>query len=224
MTAPASSKDPRHDDTVRRRLVPPFDAFYGSVLEVLELLEPPPRRVLDLGAGTGLLSAKIHDAYPEAELVLVEPSAEALDVARERLAVANAAFHPQDLRDPLPGGEYDAVVSALAIQELENDAKRDLFARILGTLRRHGVFINAEHVTGPSAAVTAHYLDVWARQCRALGATDEELAEARERMQHDRCADTASLMQWVLEAGFADAGCVFKSWWWVVIVGWVTTP
>lgn len=36
--------------------------------------------------------------------------------------------------------------------------------------------------------------------------TDEELAASRERMQHDRCADTASPMQWVPEAGFADAG------------------
>lgn len=194
------------------------------MLDVLGLLEPQPRRVLDLGAGTGLLAAKIHEAYPEAEVELLDASAEMLDVARTRLGGAPGTFHLQDLGDPLPGGEFDAVVSALGIHHLDDEAKRDLFARIRGVLGPRGVFVLAEQVSGPSEAVTAHYLDVWTRQCLALGATEEELASERQRMQHERCADTAAQMRWVLEAGFADAGCVFKSWWWAVIVGWVAMP
>ena len=43
-------------DALRRRLVPPFDAFYGTAVAALELTAAPPARVLDLGAGTGLLA------------------------------------------------------------------------------------------------------------------------------------------------------------------------
>lgn len=218
----AFSEGAREYDTTRRRLIPPFDGFYGTVVDVLALLDQPPRRVLDLGAGTGLLAARIHEAYPEAQLELPDGSAEMLDVARERLP--GATFHLQDLRDPLPAGEFDAIVSALAIHHLENDDKRDLFSRIRGQLPAHAVFVLADQVSGPREALTAHYLDVWTRQCRALGATDEELVRARGRMQHDRCADTGALMQWVLDAGFAECGCVYKSWWWTVILGFVTTP
>ncbi len=42
----------------RHRLVPCFDAFYGSAIRALELSEPGPlRAVLDLGTGTGALAA-----------------------------------------------------------------------------------------------------------------------------------------------------------------------
>ena len=224
MSASAFSANAGQYDATRPRLVPPFDALYGAVVESLQLLDLPPRRVLDLGAGTGLLAAKIHAAFPEAELVLLDGSAEMLDVAREKLTGAPAAFHLRDLRDPLPEGEFDAVVSALAIHHLEHDAQRDLFARIRGVLPPHGVFVNAEHVCGPTEALTAHYHRVWTRQCQARGATEEELARARERMEYDRCVDTGLLMRWVLDAGFADCGTVVKWWWFAVIVGFVITP
>jgi 16S rRNA G1207 methylase RsmC len=35
----------------------------------------PPRRILDLGAGTGLLSRWLRAAYPEAQLTLVDAAA-----------------------------------------------------------------------------------------------------------------------------------------------------
>ena len=74
----AFSEGAREYDATRRRLIPPFDAFYGTVVDVLALLDEPPRRVLDLGAGTGLLAARIHEAYPEARLELLDGSAEML--------------------------------------------------------------------------------------------------------------------------------------------------
>lgn len=222
MSVSAFSASADQYDASRPRLVPPFDALYGAVVETLRLQDSPPRRVLDLGAGTGLLAGKIHDAFPEAELVLVDGSAEMLGVARERLP--KATFHQQDMCDPLPDGEFDAVVSALAIHHLDHDAQRNLFARIHGVLEPHGVFVNAEHVSGPTDALTAHYRRVWTDQCRARGATEEELDRARGRMEYDRCVDAGSLMRWVLDAGFADCGTVFKWWWFVVIVGFMTTP
>lgn len=57
-------------DDARRRLVPCFDAFYGTAVEVAA---PPLRaalaagrtpEVLDLGAGTGLLSLLLAAAVP----------------------------------------------------------------------------------------------------------------------------------------------------------------
>src|SRR5438874_2083822 len=59
-------------DAVRRRLVPPFDAFYGTAVGALELVNGPVARVLDLGAGTGLLATRVLAAHPAAELVLLD--------------------------------------------------------------------------------------------------------------------------------------------------------
>ena len=49
---------------LRRRLVPGYDAFYGTVVDVLGLVDGGVHRVLDLGAGTGLLSAARPDGLP----------------------------------------------------------------------------------------------------------------------------------------------------------------
>ncbi|MCU1351841.1 MAG: SAM-dependent methyltransferase, partial [Acidimicrobiales bacterium] len=44
-------------DAGRRQLIPCFDAFYGAAAEVAALGRSGTVRVLDLGAGTGILSA-----------------------------------------------------------------------------------------------------------------------------------------------------------------------
>ncbi len=75
-----------------------------------------------------------------------------------------------------------------------------------------GVFVNAEQVAGPTGALTASYNSIWERDCRALGATEQELDGARERMRHDRCVDVETQLAWMRQAGFAAADCVYKSW------------
>ena len=136
-------------DAARRRLVPGYDLLYGAVLDALGELDPPPRRILELGAGTGLLSAMVAEAQPQAELVLVDGAEAMLDQARKVLG-DRAGYHVADLRDPLPSGEYDAVFSALAIHHLDDDDKRRLFGRVHDALAPNGVFVNAEQVLAPT--------------------------------------------------------------------------
>ncbi|HTI32821.1 MAG TPA: methyltransferase, partial [Miltoncostaea sp.] len=59
-------------DHERRILIPPYDAFYGTAVEALDLARRPIRDVLDLGAGTGLLAARVAAAHPDAALTLVD--------------------------------------------------------------------------------------------------------------------------------------------------------
>jgi tRNA (cmo5U34)-methyltransferase len=66
-------------DAARRKLVPCFDKFYGWAVGLLPFWGADPIRVLDLGAGTALLSAWILDAFPNAQLRLVDISAPMLD-------------------------------------------------------------------------------------------------------------------------------------------------
>lgn len=199
-------------DAARRKLVPCFDKFYGWAVRVLPFASEDRVRVLDLGAGTGLLSAGILNAFPNADLRLADISKPMLARAVERFAglavpptmeVLDYAHHPL-------GGPYDAVVSALSIHHLSDDLKRDLFARIFAALRPGGVFVNAEQVLGPTAAVEETYRQVWLDDARALGATEEELEAALIRMQEDRCTTVEIQLQWLRELGFEDADCWFK--------------
>jgi tRNA (cmo5U34)-methyltransferase len=200
----------RDYDALRRRLVPDFDAFYGAALEALGLVAPPVGRVLDLGAGTGLLAAMVARAHPEAELVLLDGAGEMLAEARERLG-DRASYVTADLGDPLPDGPWDAVVSALAIHHLDASGKRGLFARVHEVLAPGGMFVNAEQVLGATPELDAVYCERHRAQAFALGVSAVEWEATLERMSHDRCDTVADQLTWLAEAGFADVDCPWRS-------------
>ncbi|MEH0984490.1 class I SAM-dependent methyltransferase [Micromonospora sp. CPCC 205556] len=214
-------------DEARRRLVPCFDDFYGTAVEVAA---PPLRAalesgrtpwVLDLGAGTGLLSLLLTAAVPGVRVTLVDAAPRMLAAAADRLTARGVAHRTvlADLTDPLPEGRYDAVVSALAIHHLDDAGKRALYRRAADTLVPGGVFVNAEQVAGPTPALDRRYDEVWVARATALGSEDAELAAARERMRHDRPAPVADQCRWLAEAGLVDVDCFFKSWRFAVLGG-----
>ena len=146
----------------RRRLIPVYDAFYGAVVDVLRLVgDGGIRRVLDLGAGTGLLSAEVAAAFPGVSIDLLDGSEPMLAEARERLGETVGAAHVADMAGPLPAGPFDAVVSAMAIHHLEHVDKQALFARVLEVLRPGGAFVNAEQVSAPTPELTEVYQARW---------------------------------------------------------------
>jgi tRNA (cmo5U34)-methyltransferase len=199
---------------LRRRLVPGFDAFYGAAVGALSECASGSSiaRVLDLGAGTGLLTAMVGEQYPDARFELLDGSPEMLTEAQRRLGERVVAVYIADMADPLPSGPFDAVISALAIHHLEDGDKRALFGRVHEILRPGGVFVNAEQVLGPTPELAELYVQKWQRMCRELGASDDELAASVQRRRHDRCADVESQLQWLRAAGFASADCLYKYW------------
>jgi tRNA (cmo5U34)-methyltransferase len=214
-------------DEARRRLVPCFDAFYGTAVEVAA---PPLRaalaagrtpEVLDLGAGTGLLSLLLAAAVPGIRLTLVDAAPAMLARATDELSARSVPHRTvqADLSDELPAGRYDAVVSALAIHHLEDDGKRALYRRAAAALTPGGVFVNAEQVAGPTPALDRRYDEVWMARITELGSSPQEIAASRERMRYDLPASVTDQCRWLVEAGLVDVDCYFKEWRFAVFGG-----
>lgn len=204
-------------NAARRRLIPPFDAFYGTAVEAARLAQPV-ERILDIGAGTGMLSAAIKKSLPNAEITLLDGAPAMLAQARDLLGDDGVSYLTADLLDPLPAGPWDAIVSALAIHHLSDERKRDLFARVRASLRAGGVFVNAEQVSGPTSRLTALYERWHEQQARSAGSDDAEWEAAVERMSHDRLASVDDQLAWLREAGFGPVDCLFKHYRFAVIL------
>ena len=204
----------------RRRIVPCFDSFYGTAVDLLGLRGGQVGRVLDLGAGTGLMSRAVLSRYPGAEVVLIDGAPEMIDRARAVLAGARATFVVADLRAELPPGPFDAVVSALAIHHLDHEDNRALLRRVVEVLRPDGAYVNAEHVAGRTPWLESTYRRLWRGACQAAGASEEEIAAAEDRMRMDRSIDVATQLGWMTDAGLADCDCFFKELHFAVLAGW----
>lgn len=100
-----------------------------------------PSEILELGTGTGETACRILAAHPGARLHGIDSSAEMLAAARRALPAGAVTLTETRLEDPLPGGPFDLVVSALAVHHLPGQAKADLFARVAAVLAPGGRFV-----------------------------------------------------------------------------------
>lgn len=205
-------------DRSRRGLVPGFDGFYGAALGLLPFGRDEGFRVLDLGAGTGLLSAMIAERFPRSRATLVDLSVEMLRVARRRFAnepfgsggSGRFEFRVMDYaRKPLPVG-YDAVVSALSIHHLTDGDKKELFEKAYDSLLPGGVFVNADQILGETAEEERRNHEDWLRRAREAGVSEADLAASLGRNKADRNSTLRAQLAWLGEAGFAGVECVYE--------------
>jgi tRNA (cmo5U34)-methyltransferase len=108
--------------------------------------------ILELGTGTGETARRLLDAHPDARLLGIDSSDAMLAVARETLAGRRVQLEVARIEDPLPTGQFDLIVSALAVHHLSAADKAALFARIADALAPGGRFVLADVVIPESPA------------------------------------------------------------------------
>lgn len=212
--------DPRTYDEPRRRLVPDFEAFYGTVAMLVEMTKAEGARVLDLGCGTGILSEFVLTRSPTASVTLFDQSSEMLEVATARLQPYAITIAQGSFDESLPAGPFDAVISALAIHHLPDEQKARLIRRITATLADGGVLINADQVAGPPPWHADVYRAMHEKQARELGTSDAEWSAAVQRMSIDLYATVDWRLARFSEAGLCRCDTFFKRFGFAVMAGW----
>ncbi|HZC45937.1 MAG TPA: methyltransferase domain-containing protein [Candidatus Acidoferrum sp.] len=200
-------------DRARRRLVPGFDDFYRAAIDLIQFPRESGIKVLDLGAGTGLMAAFIAYSFPSARITMVDISNEMLERARARFELAGERFRFEvsDYGVDRIQEKYDVIISALSIHHLSDEQKRSLFNRIHGALNDGGVFVNAEQFRYATPERHRFHHERWITRVRELGVGERDLTAALERMKFDRAATLEDQLEWMREAGFREIDCAYKN-------------
>jgi tRNA (cmo5U34)-methyltransferase len=199
-------------DGHRSWIVPDFTGFYAAAVGAAASSKENPS-ILDIGAGTGLLSEMLLEACPGATITLLDISEKMLEVAKVRFpGRRNVRFITADYRRGGLEGSYDVICSALSIHHLEREEKRELYRRIFGALGKAGVFVNADEVAGESEALHRENLDSWDAFLRN-GPLGKEEAEAviRRRETFDRMERLSVQLGWLSEIGFVDVKVPYRN-------------
>jgi tRNA (cmo5U34)-methyltransferase len=204
-------------DEQRRKLIPCFDDFYNCAVDNLEMENQNPY-ILDLGAGTGLLTQKVMEKHPSARVDLVDFSENMLAVARERfLGNENVSFHVGDYSAEPFLRKYDAIMSSLSIHHLPDEDKVKLYEKIFNHLHPKGIFVNAEQVLGEDAFIEERYRKVWKEQVLQSGLEKEEILSAYERVKLDKRTPLSIQLNWLTNIGFESVSCLNKNYSFAVI-------
>lgn len=208
-------------DQARRQLLPCFDDLYGVALALLPADRGQTLRVLDIGAGTGLLAALVATAYPQAHLTLIDLAADMLDKARERMQpfAERCTIQVRDMRELAFTQPFDLVVSALAIHHLADQDKQALFRQIYQLLAPGGRFVHIEQVLGPTPTIEAIYEHAWLQAVQAKGVSPADLTAAQERMKQDKAVPLQTQLRWLAESGFQQVHCWYQWYRFVVYSG-----
>jgi len=197
-------------DEQRKYFIPCFDDFYTICLPIVKSLTQA-KRVLDIGAGTGLFTKFIHKERNDLHFTLTDISTEMLAVAKERFAgLDNFEFGEYDFSAGPIEGKYDLIISALAIHHLEDEQKAKLYRYVFDALNNGGVFINADQVEGRTTWFDEYYKSNWKETVTYSGLDQKAIDAAFERIKLDKFAKLEPQLQMLEDAGFAEADCIYK--------------
>lgn len=198
-------------DSNRRKFIPCFDDFYKNTTDFITSNIDKPKRIVDLGAGTGLLTYFWFQHYPDSEYVLVDIADEMLDVARKRFqTIESISYQSENYIHKLPDTDFDAVISALSIHHLEDNDKITLFSRIYDNLPSGGLFVNYDQFCAEQTQMDPWFDAYWEAQIKRSGLTDTDLALWRERRKLDKECSVEQEVTMLEKCKFTIVKCVYS--------------
>lgn len=198
-------------DCNRRKFIPCFDDFYDSTTRFITSNIPEPKRILDLGAGTGLLSYFWYRNFPNSEYMLIDIADEMLNIARKRFEGAdNVSYRIADYSKTLPDTDFDAVISALSVHHLEDGDKAELFQSVYDKLPNGGLFVNYDQFCAGQAEMNAWFDTYWENILATSDLTDKDIELWKERRKLDKECSVEQETEMLWKCNFKVVKCVYS--------------
>jgi tRNA (cmo5U34)-methyltransferase len=192
--------------------IPNYERMIATIVRWLDGVVPAGGLVVDLGAGTGSLSAAVLEGLRDARLHLVDIDPNMLEVAAARCApyADRIELRHASFADPLP--RCHAVVALLALHHVPtHDVKREVYRAILDALEPGGVVASGDlfvHEDGIARELMVRALyEHMDRHGIDNDRAGEYLAQWAEEDHYVSLPDELGLMS---AAGFARPDCFWR--------------
>lgn len=142
-----------------------FIPHYEEMLDVAaSALNPKVGTIVDLGIGTGALSARSRERAPKAKVIGIDTDAEMLKAAAERIPGSHLICDSFE-RCEVP--RCDAIVASFALHHVRTEgAKAALYKRLAGAVAHEGQLINVDCQPAGDEHVSRRQFEAWKQHLR----------------------------------------------------------
>lgn len=201
-------------DSTALRGMPRYEEMLN---EIVRCLPDGPTDMLELGCGTGALTALLVRRYPGATLTAVDAAPEMIEIARGRVVDSAAAdgqpvafvgslFEDMDL----PERSYDLIASNMSLHHIAD--KAPFYRRVHDALRPGGFLIFGDELTVAASHVQQLNYNGWLEFAREQDhLTEEEIAATvRHEREFDHYETLPDQIDLLRGAGFDPVDCVWR--------------
>ncbi|MDR3290898.1 MAG: class I SAM-dependent methyltransferase [Methanobrevibacter sp.] len=202
---------PNYDKEIVK-IIPYYKQMIEALINIFTFNNYEYINILDLGCGTGSLTQKIKEKFPNSRITCMDSSKEMINLAKKKLwDYDNIKFIIADFSDFNFNNDcYDVVLSSLAIHNLIGDEdKKNLYRRIYKALKKNGFFYIADFVSASSRHNQRLYDDVINNFVKKNSMKEKTLKYRihREDNVHPKLVDQ---IKWFEKVGFREVDIVFK--------------
>jgi ubiquinone/menaquinone biosynthesis C-methylase UbiE len=212
--------DAEQYDNLIRSIVPCQPLLLSTIIDYLP---KNPKKVLELGCGTGILTKMIKGVSPEADITGIDLSPEMLNLASEQPELKGVRFLAQDLREAWPEGFYDAIVTSLCLHHVPKEDRVMVAQRAVRVLSPGGRFICGDVYRARDDWEEEMQREIWCGGMRHGGASEAVIQGMS--VQREKHLPTFTTVSWfrdmLLESGFSRATVPFTSGFVGLVVGFV---
>lgn len=199
-------------DMDRPKFIPCFDEFYGRCTFIIaQFINIPHPKILDLGAGTGLLSAYWLNNIPDATFHLIDISDKMLEISKDRFnSRDNIKFLKKDYLKDFPKEEYDVIISALSLHHIARPEKEKLYYDIISHLKTGGIFVNYDQFKMNDERLEEIVEEDWYKSICQSGIELKNFQLMLKRRELDKETTMEDEIRLLEYTGFKEITCIFR--------------
>lgn len=123
------------------KILPFYEQFHDSTLDLVYSVNPQPKAWLDTGCGTGIFIKKALANFPDTAFFLADPAASMLNIAKKfSNNIINMGTAELDFSD----GKFDVITANLAHHFLQPDERRLATMNCFRMLKSGGIYVTFE--------------------------------------------------------------------------------
>ena len=200
-------------DELILNLIPEYNGMIKSLISSIPFEDTESIKVLDLGCGTGNITAAVIKRYNGAKVTCVDLAEHMIELSQYKLSqYTDISYHVGDLRHMEFDRDYDLIISSLAMHHLKTDEEKiEVYQKIYNSLKEGGVFYIADNVLASTKYLENVNIEDW-KDFMKQTITEKEIEEKwlPTHYKEDHPAPLIDHLDWLRDVGFKKVDVTWK--------------